>query len=1467
MTDLNETGRVSITAGMARGMLRGAARQCPECKLGFPKYPGRYPKTCPRCKGEVPGPTDAALAESVRTITERGALDRFKALAGMALMTDAQSRQVSGALDIITKAGHDAHNFAVRSEWDLVSGELTLVVNKTREVASMIAAATGGAPGLINKMSKAIEGEIRKTINSIRAHQMTPAYESIKAHLVPSVTPTGKPGWKMTGLRADTTVYVIELPVENFSNRGHAKVYKKFRLVGEGRIGSGNGFGNQKVFHSESSTTFGNTIKRAREELFAYMEKNIIEWAKYVDRLEEAAEPVSEAEWGTGAHAITTDAAGEGFWGNAGAGVLPIAKSTGRILVSLRSKSVNEPGTWGTFGGAVDASENPRHAAQREMLEELGCCRGVELIPAYVFTSPGGGFRFSNFIGLVDDEFKPRLDWETERAEWMTYEELKRLPKKHFGMEALLKNSASLIRKHARVHESVEHVDEAKFVQGEFSARTSQGNTTLKGKGFISDDGVWAIETTKGGYYLSHIPSGAGLGGFKKRATADAVVDALDAIAGVDWKSYTTSKRFPRSVMVAAGDIVRADQDRKIQPPERDVVKGERDVAGYVKLVVKNLNSGVKYSLTAPKTSYTSPDNFYASKPPTSGNGTENSDINPEAFGLERGDLEVMTALAKALRAPTKMKVRGKHRKAKTYNVTITWGAPKWGTPWQGATQRPVVTYTWSRELGESMPVVCVSRSQRIQALIESGRKSFGVYLKDESCSRVITVSYSAISETCGSVDNLKQFFEGPVDCGFHYRVESATDPALVVEFDDKRQRARLFATRNPSRYLLIDPFSECVIEDHDATFEDHDVVIDEGTLGDTADKVIGALRKRVEKLLKFGRQLSVVQDIWDEAARDSGVPVPVTVEMRMARGLNDRMRGAFSGSRIESVEEAGLGESQLDEALGFTTLVGLFYAVVGGVPLLLAALAKATKMLGFTKAHEALKHAHQVMHHVESRIIDYTVPDRLSYAVYTRAWARGWRVAKYVGRDDMYKPVSFDAYRADDDLRGMCDGTLYKMMLLYLAVGGFVHLMDAPLSALFVADATATSVKSVEIGKGMQKAARVVAALESALPNLDMVALGAHGLYEAAPIELVSAVELFSDEPSAMVEVSSLGLDLIPSRRLIGEEYLWALVHTATGYALGRGEVSRLREVAERDAVLDEVSYASAAYSLGRAHARTRSVDQKHQRVTGEFRTEEDTRRSSSNPREPGEGLSHPIQGFRFSTTKQRHKPNKDVQKSLQNKKNAKGGNSPRKIQKHKEWHRGREGRKYHRAQAEFNKSRLEASVEVREKIMDVKDRILAYSAGQQLREDIGKNLEHPSVEDDFEALLRRLIVSQDMDVLSDVEFDNESGAVYMFFDPILRGDEIDELLGSLKQAKGEIELIASPNMSLPNEQIESDWWVFFLPGIGEDVASPDPAFYARSPEDYGTRVQMVVMGQSPDVEAIAQDVDVGKMLNAAGS
>lgn len=141
---------------------------------------------------------------------------------------------------------------------------------------------------------------------------------------------------------------------------------------------------------------------------------------------------------------------GAKFWGDEAAGILPICKSTGRILISFRSEQVNEPHTWGTFGGKMDKGETPVQAAERELLEETGYVGKYELIEAYIFVAPGNKFKYHNFIGIVEEEFDPHYDWETEDSKWMTLKELIDLQQKHFGLKKLLEKSMNIIQKFAK---------------------------------------------------------------------------------------------------------------------------------------------------------------------------------------------------------------------------------------------------------------------------------------------------------------------------------------------------------------------------------------------------------------------------------------------------------------------------------------------------------------------------------------------------------------------------------------------------------------------------------------------------------------------------------------------------------------------------------------------------------------------------------------------------------------------------------------------------------------------------------------------------------------------------------------------------------------------------------------------------------------------------------------------------------
>ena len=131
------------------------------------------------------------------------------------------------------------------------------------------------------------------------------------------------------------------------------------------------------------------------------------------------------------------------YFGNRGAGVLPVSRESRKCLIALRSDWVMEPRTWGIWGGKIDDGEvSPKDAALRELFEETGYTGNVSLYEAYVYKDKN--FQYYNFFGLVDSEFEPDLNWETSDYRWFSFDELMDLEPKHFGLRALLNDKKSL---------------------------------------------------------------------------------------------------------------------------------------------------------------------------------------------------------------------------------------------------------------------------------------------------------------------------------------------------------------------------------------------------------------------------------------------------------------------------------------------------------------------------------------------------------------------------------------------------------------------------------------------------------------------------------------------------------------------------------------------------------------------------------------------------------------------------------------------------------------------------------------------------------------------------------------------------------------------------------------------------------------------------------------------------------------
>lgn len=138
---------------------------------------------------------------------------------------------------------------------------------------------------------------------------------------------------------------------------------------------------------------------------------------------------------------------GEHF--KAGAGILTISEAPGTILLVLRAPNSGDPDAekWSIVGGMmneeemdVNADKGSRDAAIREYKEETGQADPfTKLIKSYEYRNPEGSFVYYNYIGLVADEFEPKLNKENSEYRWFSLADLKAMPRDefHFGVKLL----------------------------------------------------------------------------------------------------------------------------------------------------------------------------------------------------------------------------------------------------------------------------------------------------------------------------------------------------------------------------------------------------------------------------------------------------------------------------------------------------------------------------------------------------------------------------------------------------------------------------------------------------------------------------------------------------------------------------------------------------------------------------------------------------------------------------------------------------------------------------------------------------------------------------------------------------------------------------------------------------------------------------------------------------------------------
>lgn len=102
------------------------------------------------------------------------------------------------------------------------------------------------------------------------------------------------------------------------------------------------------------------------------------------------------------------------------AGVVFLAKDTGRCLLQLRNSDKRFKNTWGFWGGMIEKGETVYECIQRELTEEIGFVPELaKLNPIDVYQSKDQKFYYYSFVYVVEKEFSPVLNGESAGYAWV----------------------------------------------------------------------------------------------------------------------------------------------------------------------------------------------------------------------------------------------------------------------------------------------------------------------------------------------------------------------------------------------------------------------------------------------------------------------------------------------------------------------------------------------------------------------------------------------------------------------------------------------------------------------------------------------------------------------------------------------------------------------------------------------------------------------------------------------------------------------------------------------------------------------------------------------------------------------------------------------------------------------------------------------------------------------------------------
>lgn len=123
------------------------------------------------------------------------------------------------------------------------------------------------------------------------------------------------------------------------------------------------------------------------------------------------------------------------------AGAIFLSKKTKRVLLNFRSKHVSKGATFGFWGGKLEHNESTLDGLTREIKEECGYLPDYKNIyPLDVYISKDTEFQYFSFLIVVDKEFIPKLNNESDGYLWCN---LASFPRQlHVGAKVILENQS-----------------------------------------------------------------------------------------------------------------------------------------------------------------------------------------------------------------------------------------------------------------------------------------------------------------------------------------------------------------------------------------------------------------------------------------------------------------------------------------------------------------------------------------------------------------------------------------------------------------------------------------------------------------------------------------------------------------------------------------------------------------------------------------------------------------------------------------------------------------------------------------------------------------------------------------------------------------------------------------------------------------------------------------------------------------